>query len=160
MYDVMFDAPAYSASQICINKTTMNEYPSVFLMLSQLLASIALALPVAWDRERAGPSMGLRTFPLVSLGSCAYVLIALSIVGSEDPDALMRVMQGMMSGIGFVGGGAILKDSNHVRGTASAASIWVTGALGAAVGLQLWSLAVALSIINFAVVVVMTRFKS
>ena len=138
----------------------MNELPPVALMLLQLLASVVLALPVAWDREHQGPSMGLRTFPLVSLGSCAYVLIGLSIVGPEERDALMRVMQGLMSGIGFVGGGAILKDSDNVRGTASAASIWVTGALGAAVGFQLWSLAITLSICNFAIVVVMTRFKS
>ena len=138
---------------------TMNEVPPVSLMLLQLLASIALALPVAWDREREGPSMGLRTFPLVSLGSCAYALVALSIVDPESSDALMRVMQGLMSGIGFVGGGAILKDSDTVRGTASAASIWVTGALGAAVGFQLWSIAIALSVSNFAVIVIMTQFK-
>lgn len=129
-------------------------------MLLQLSASILLALPVAWDREREGPSMGLRTFPLVSLGSCAYVLVGLSLVSPDEHDMLVRIMQGLMSGIGFVGGGAILKDSDNVRGTASAASIWVTGALGAAVGFQLWSLAIALSIINFAVIVMMSRIKN
>ena len=138
----------------------MDDLSTLFLMLLQLFASIVLALPIAWDREHSGPTMGLRTFPLVSLGSCAYVLVGLSIVGPDESDAMMRVMQGLMSGIGFVGGGAILKDSSTVRGTASAASIWVTGALGAAVGFQQWPLAIALSITNFAVVVIMTRFKS
>ena len=138
----------------------MDDLSTLFLMLLQLFASILLALPIAWDREHSGPTMGLRTFPLVSLGSCAYVLVGLSIVGPDESDAMMRVMQGLMSGIGFVGGGAILKDSSTVRGTASAASIWVTGALGAAVGFQQWPLAIALSITNFAVVVIMTRFKS
>lgn len=137
----------------------MNEISSLFTMLLQLAASILLVLPVAWDREREGPSMGLRTFPLVSLGSCAYVLVGLSLVSPEEHDMLVRIMQGLMSGIGFVGGGAILKDSDNVRGTASAASIWVTGALGAAVGFQLWSLAIALSIINFTVIVLMSRIK-
>lgn len=138
----------------------MNDLPSLLTMLLQLSASILLALPVAWDREREGPSMGLRTFPLVSLGSCAYVLVGLSLVSPDEHDMLVRIMQGLMSGIGFVGGGAILKDSDNVRGTASAASIWVTGALGAAVGFQLWSLAIALSIINFAVIVMMSRIKN
>lgn len=81
-----------------------------------------------------------RTFPLASLVSCAYVLIGLSLVSTEEHDVLVRIMQDLMSGIGFVGVGAILKDDDHVRGTASAASIWITGALGAAVGFKLWSL--------------------
>jgi len=129
------------------------------LMILQLVASVVLVLPVAWDREHEGPSMGLRTFSLVSLGSCAYVIIGLSLVSTDEHEVLIRIMQGLMSGIGFVGGGAIIKDSDHVRGTASAASIWVTGALGAAVGFQLWELAIALSVANFAVVFVMTRVK-
>lgn len=83
----------------------------------------------------------------------------LSLVSTEEHDVLVRIMQGLMSGIGFVGGGAILKDDDHVRGTASAASIWVTGALGAAVGFQLWELAIALSVANFALIFTMTRIK-
>lgn len=137
----------------------MDTIQPTLLMVLQLAASVILVLPVAWDREYEGPSMGLRTFPLVSLGSCAYVLIGLSLVDTSEHDVLIRIMQGLMSGIGFVGGGAIIKDSDHVRGTASAASIWVTGALGAAVGFQLWDLAIALSVANFGVIFVMTRFK-
>ena len=137
----------------------MDTIQPTLIMVLQLIASVLLVLPVAWDREQKGPSMGLRTFPLVSLGSCAYVLIGLSLVSTEEHDVLVRIMQGLMSGIGFVGGGAILKDDDHVRGTASAASIWVTGALGAAVGFQLWELAFALSVANFALIFTMTRIK-
>ena len=137
----------------------MDTIQPTLIMVLQLIASVLLVLPVAWDREQKGPSMGLRTFPLVSLGSCAYVLIGLSLVSTEEHDVLVRIMQGLMSGIGFVGGGAILKDDDHVRGTASAASIWVTGALGAAVGFQLWELAIALSVANFALIFTMTRIK-
>ena len=100
----------------------MDIIQSTLIMVLQRIASVLLVLPVAWDREQKGPSMGLRTFPLVSLGSCAYVLIGLSLVSTEEHDVLVRIMQGLMSGIGFVGGGAILKDDDHVRGTASAAS--------------------------------------
>ena len=137
----------------------METFSPTVVMVLQLVACVALAMPVAWNREQEGPSMGLRTFPLVSLGSCAYVLIGLSLVDPDEHDALIRIMQGLMSGIGFVGGGAILKNDDHVRGTASAASIWVTGALGAAVGFQIWDLAVALAVANFMLIFVMTRVK-
>ncbi len=80
-------------------------------------------------------------------------------MSTEEHGVLIRIMHGLMSGIGFVGGGAILKSNDHVRGTASAASIWVTGALGAAVGFQLWELAVSLSVANFALIFTMTRIK-
>lgn len=137
----------------------MDALSALPLMLLQLAASVVLALPVAWNREREGPTMGLRTFPLVAMGSCAYALVGLSLVGPDNPEPLMRIMQGLIGGIGFVGGGAILKDTDTVRGTASAASIWVTGALGAAVGFQQWSLAIALSVANFTVIVVMSKIK-
>lgn len=126
----------------------------------QVLAAIALALPIAWDRESHSRIMGLRTFPLVSLGACGYVLMGQAFIGSDSPDALARIVQGVITGIGFVGGGAILKNDDHVRGTASAASIWVTGALGAAVGFQEWVLAALLSILNFAVVVLFGMLKA
>lgn len=125
----------------------------------KLIAALVIALPVAWDRERNSKIMGLRTFPLVSLGACAYVLISQSILGIHEPDATARIIQGLMTGIGFVGGGAILKSSDHVAGTASAASIWVTGAVGAAVGFGFWDYAIALSVLNFLVVIGMTRLK-
>lgn len=133
------------------------EFEWIFVL--QLLVAIALALPTAWNRERNSRIMGLRTFPLVSLGACAYVLVGQSFIGPGEPDAMARIMQGLLSGIGFVGGGAILKNGDHVKGTASAASIWITGALGASVGFRLWWLAVVLSALNFAIVLLMTQFK-
>jgi putative Mg2+ transporter-C (MgtC) family protein len=124
-----------------------------------LLAALALALPVAWNRERHSQIMGLRTFPLVAIGACGYVLIARTFLGEDDPDATARVMQGLMTGIGFVGGGAILKHDDYVVGTASAASIWVVGAIGAACAFGYWGMAVALSVLNLGIVTVFGRFK-
>jgi putative Mg2+ transporter-C (MgtC) family protein len=125
-----------------------------------LLGAFALALPVAWNREKHSNIMGLRTFPLVAVGACAYVLIAREFIGDDAPDATARIVQGLMTGIGFVGGGAILKHSDHVTGTASAASIWVMGAVGAAAGFGYWGFAIALSAINLMVVLVLSRFKT
>lgn len=125
----------------------------------KLLAAVLLALPVAWDRERNSKIMGLRTFPIVSLGACAYIVIAQQFLAAADPEAIARILQGLMTGIGFVGGGAILKSSNHVTGTASAASIWVTGAVGASAGFGYFDYAIALSVLNFLLVFGMTRLK-
>ena len=93
---------------------------------ARLTGAVLLALPTAWNREMNSRIMGLRTFPLVSLGACSYVLVAIAIVGSNSSPDLLRVLSGLMAGIGFVGGGAILKSDDRVRGTTSAASIWVT----------------------------------
>ncbi len=128
-------------------------------MALQLLAAAVLALPTAANREMNSRIMGLRTFPLVSVGACAYILIGLSFIPEDQPDALARIMQGLLSGIGFVGGGAILKSGDHVSGTASAASIWITGALGTAVGMQMWPLALLLSVFNFVIVWSMSSLK-
>ncbi|MEG3191845.1 MgtC/SapB family protein [Lysobacter sp. D1-1-M9] len=124
-----------------------------------LLGALALAFPIGWNRERHGNIMGVRTFPLVSVGACAYVLIAREFIGDDAPDATARIMQGLMTGIGFVGGGAILKHDDYVSGTASAASIWVVGAIGAAAGFGYWGHAIVLAILNFAVFTWFGRLK-
>lgn len=110
-----------------------------------------LALPVGWNWERIRHSTGLRTFPLVAVASCSYVLVAHYALGPGNA-SLDRVIQGLMTGIGFIGGGAIFKEGATVHGTATAASIWCTGALGAAVAFGAWDIAILLSAINLATV--------
>jgi putative Mg2+ transporter-C (MgtC) family protein len=126
----------------------------------RLLASMLLVLPTGWNRERETGTVGLRTIPLVSLGACGYALLASASFGDVDPDAMSRILQGLMMGIGFVGGGAILKNEDRVEGTATAASIWVVGAVGAATGLGLWALAVSLAVMNLALIVLLGRLKA
>lgn len=100
--------------------------------LLKLSAVFLLTMPIAWEREQLTRIMGLRTFPLVAVSSCGYVLIALAVIDASK-DAQARIIQGLMSGMGFIGGGAILKEGANVRGTATAASVWATGAIGAAI---------------------------
>ena len=116
----------------------------------RLLVALLLALPIGWERELAARSAGLRTFPLVALAACGYVLLALGVVG-DAPEAQARVLQGLMTGIGFIGGGAILKSKEHVHGTATAAGIWVTGAIGAAAAYGSFGLAILLSALTIGV---------
>src|SRR5437660_9651757 len=97
----------------------------------RLVIAYALALPVGWYREKEAHSIGVRTFPLVAMASCGYVLLSMA-PNQMDLQAQSRIIQGMVAGIGFIGGGAILKAQGNVHGTATAASIWNTGVLGAA----------------------------
>ena len=106
-----------------------------------------LALPIGWEREREAKSLGVRTFPLVAMASCGYVLVG-RLFGGASADAQSRIIQGVITGIGFIGGGAILKTQGSVRGTATAASIWNTGVIGTAVALERYEIAVVLSVLN------------
>jgi putative Mg2+ transporter-C (MgtC) family protein len=117
-----------------------------------------ITLPIAWEREQSTRIMGLRTFPLVAVASCGYVLIAISVIGASA-DAQSRIIQGLMSGIGFIGGGAILKEGANVRGTATAASVWTTGAIGAAIAYSRYEIAILLSAVTFLTLRVLTPLE-
>ena len=132
--------------------------PELLDYLGRFALAFALALPVALERERSTRIMGLRTFPLVALASCGYVLVAVSVLGGDSPDH-SRIIQGLMTGIGFIGGGAILKEGASVRGTATAASIWTMGVLGAAIGYGEIEIAVLLAVINFLILRVLTPIE-
>lgn len=130
-------------------------------ILLKLTAALGLALPLAWHRERHTRLAGLRTYPLVALGACAYLLIGLEMIGAEaPPDARARIFAGLLSGIGFLGGGAIIKNEDQVKGTASAAAIWIMGGVGAAVAVDQWGIAICLSAVIFTVFVLFGLLKN
>ncbi|MBB6179320.1 MgtC/SapB family protein [Pseudorhizobium flavum] len=126
--------------------------------LVTLLVAYVLALPIGWDREKNERSAGLRTFPLVAIASCGFIQAAESIVHG-NPEATARIVEGLITGMGFIGGGAILVVKNSVRGTATAASLWATGAIGTAVGLGAYDTAVVLSLVTFLTLRAMSQFK-
>ena len=115
--------------------------------LAQLLIAFLLPMFTAWDRETKSRSAGLRTFPLVSMAACAFTILAMTVFG--DADAQGKIVAGIITGIGFIGGGAILKDKSTVNGTSTAAAIWATGAVGIAVGVGRLEIALALSLMTF-----------
>jgi putative Mg2+ transporter-C (MgtC) family protein len=123
-----------------------------------LIVAYALALPTAFDRERHAQGAGLRTFPLVALGACAYMLVGRQVL--EIPDAQSRVVYGIITGIGFIGGGAILKGEKETQGTATAASIWLMGGIGIAVAWQRFDIAIVLSVTSFITLLWGGRFKT
>lgn len=125
--------------------------------ISRLLLAYFLALPVGWTREREEHSVGLRTFPLVAVASCGYIL--LGIAPGMTTDAQSRIIQGLVAGIGFIGGGAILKSHGEVHGTATAASIWTTGVIGAAIAQDRFFMAVTLAGLNLLTLRVLLPLK-
>lgn len=90
----------------------------------------------------------MRTFPLVAIGSCSFVLVAIRVLG-EASSGHARIIEGLIAGVDFIGGGAILKTGGRASGTATAASLWATGALGAAVAYGLYDIAATLSAATF-----------
>ncbi len=108
-------------------------------VLVRVVVAAALGGLLGAERERAGKAAGLRTHMLVALGAALFVLFPAE-AGMSTSD-LSRVIQGVATGIGFIGAGTILKraDSDEIQGLTTAASIWLTAAIGMAVGAgQLW----------------------
>ena len=133
------------------------DWNQVVTHLYQLGIAFVLALPVAWNREQRARGAGLRTFPLVSIAACGYMLVGMQVYSGSDAEA--RVMYGIITGMGFIGGGAILKDGASVSGTATAASLWNTGAIGISVAYSRYEIALVLSLINFLILQVSRSFK-
>lgn len=105
------------------------------VLLVRMLIAIVLAGIIGFERERRDAPAGLRTHMLVGLGSALFVLVPLQ--AGVSPADVTRVVQGVVSGIGFLGAGAILKESqgNQVRGLTTAASVFATSAIGVTAGM-------------------------
>ena len=115
----------------------------LWICFEKIAVAWLLVLPTGWWAEKQGHSVGMRTFPLVAMASCGFLLVLDNVNGDGS-----RVLQGMITGIGFVGGGAIVRDGVNVRGTATAASIWAAGAIGAAVALGRVEIAIVLAVMD------------
>jgi putative Mg2+ transporter-C (MgtC) family protein len=116
--------------------TDFSDLPDV-VAVTQLLLRLGLAAILGgllgFQRERAGRPAGLRTHMLVALGSALFVLIPLQ--AGMPLVEMGRVLQGLTTGIGFLGAGTILKRGVHIEGLTTAASLWVTAAVGVAAGM-------------------------
>jgi putative Mg2+ transporter-C (MgtC) family protein len=126
----------------------------------RLAAAALLGAVIGIQRERAGKPAGLRTHMLVSLGAALFVIAALE-AGLSAEDA-SRVIQGIATGIGFIGGGAILKlhDEREITGLTTAAGIWMTAAVGVAAGLGRWGSAAAGVALTWIVLAVLVELET
>ena len=123
----------------------LNHWPIFWKDLGQISLTFLLTALIGGEREHEEHSAGVRTFPLVGIASCGCLLLFGSPASSADQS---RVLQGLVTGIGFVGGGAILREGTTVKGTATAASIWNAGVIGASVALAHYEIAIILAFLN------------
>lgn len=126
--------------------------------LRDLAIAYVLSFLIGWDRERTERSAGLRTFPLVAIASCGFIQATEGMLRGS-PEGNARIVEGLITGIGFIGGGAIVKSGANVRGTATAASLWATGAIGAAVGLGAYDVAFVITIFTIATLRLLVPLK-
>lgn len=134
-------------------------YLDVFLRLG---AAVLAGAVIGFDREIRDKPAGLRTLTLVSLGSAVFTLTA---VGGGTADSASRVIQGIVTGVGFLGAGTIIRGrtEHSVRGLTTAASVWLAAAIGVACGLAYWPLvltAILLGLLVLAVEGIETRIKA
>jgi putative Mg2+ transporter-C (MgtC) family protein len=99
--------------------------------LLRVVLAFVLVLPLGWEREQRSRSAGLRTYPLLSVCVCGFLLLMQRAAGGPGEQA--DVFFGVLSGIGFVASGAIVKSAQGDSGMSTAVSLWVTGAIGAGV---------------------------
>jgi putative Mg2+ transporter-C (MgtC) family protein len=123
-----------------------------FLMIARLLLAGALGALIGFQREKAGKTAGIRTLAIISIGSALFT--GLSIFAFDTPDPA-RLAANIVTGIGFLGAGAIIlrREAGIVEGMTTAATIWVSAAIGIAAGAGLYVLAIGAAIIILVVLV-------
>jgi len=144
-----------------INEVMSKMHFDVVLFVSLLIKvviAVVLTSPVSVERYKDDKSAGLRTFPIVAVASCGYVILAGQVFGIAS-DQQTHILQGLVTGIGFIGGGAIVKDGNRVRGTATAAAIWSTSIVGAAVGYGRFEIAIVVGLFTTLTLWTISRYE-
>lgn len=132
----------------------------MLVLVLSLGASYLLALPLGWERKaRSEAHVGSRVFPLVSVSSCAYLFLGQRLFTGASSGEQSDVLQGLMTGIGFVGAGAIMKERGEVHGVATAAAVWTTGGIGASVAYGYYQIAVALCVLSLFILAIMPRLE-
>jgi len=122
-----------------------------YALFLQLLIAALLGVLVGTERSLAGKVAGMRTYGLVSMGACLFILTSLSAAelfagfGGVDP---MRVFEGVITGVGFIGAGMILFKDATLNGVTTAAGLWIAAGIGVTVGYGLYALAVFASVLT------------
>lgn len=127
------------------------------LILLHLLGALAVGVLIGYERSYHGRAAGIRTYALVCVASCLLTVINAypahwfggmsTPPGAADPT---RVIQGIMTGIGFLGAGVIMKEGLSIRGLSTAASIWMTAAIGVVIGVGFYGAAISAAVITVA----------
>ncbi len=123
-------------------------------MILRLLLAAALGAGIGYQRERANKPAGLRTHTLIALGSALFTVV--SIFGFGSGVDVSRVAAGVVTGIGFIGAGVIFRGmrGDHVMGLTTAASVWITAAIGLAAGVGMYLIAFIVAVVAVLVLMI------
>jgi putative Mg2+ transporter-C (MgtC) family protein len=129
-------------------------------LVTRLVTALILGAVIGAQREATGKPAGLRTHMLVAMGGALFVLAPLQ--SGMDLDGMSRVIQGIVTGIGFIGGGAILKlqEQRAIEGLTTAAGIWITAAVGIAAGLGRWGLAFVSTVLTWITLSIIVKIET
>src|SRR5215471_13327038 len=137
---------------------------SIITIIARLALSLALGFVIGLDREVMKKPAGLRTNILVALGSCAFTMLTYQLFYTFNSDGSkgdpIRIINGIMEGLGFLGGGSIIQSRGSVEGVTTAATIWVVGAVGLACGMGNYFLAIGITFLAFFVLTALKAFES
>ncbi|NOT48189.1 MAG: MgtC/SapB family protein [Acidobacteria bacterium] len=126
-------------------------------VIVRMISSVLIASIIGFQREAARKSAGLRTHILVSLGSTIFVIGCIGAGMRED--AISRVIQGIITGIGFIGAGTIIKRETNIKGLTTSAGLWATCAIGVIVGLGELGIALIAAVLIFLVLTIVRRIE-
>lgn len=136
---------------------SMNELMTNGLIMLHLLGALVVGFIIGYERSYHGRAAGIRTYSLVCVASTALTVVNAyptmwfgGLAHNTAPVDPTRVIQGIMTGIGFLGAGVIMRDGLSIRGLSTAASIWMTAAIGIVIGLGFYGAAISVAVITIA----------
>jgi putative Mg2+ transporter-C (MgtC) family protein len=130
-----------------------------FDTIGRLLLAAVLGAILGAEREMRQRAAGFRTNTLIALGSAAFTLISIQMAQSDGGDPT-RIPSQVVTGIGFLGGGAILRGQGDIRGLTTAATVWVNAAIGMAAGAGFYALAITATLVTLLVLTVFLRIEN
>src|ERR1043165_9206158 len=117
---------------------------------AQLLAAGIMGGLIGFERRVHHKAIGIAGMVMIAIGSTTYMLLATHLA-QTDPSSISRTLQGFLSGIGFLGGAVIFTSGFDVKGIKAAAAVWITGAIGLAIGTSYWLLGASVGAVTIAI---------
>lgn len=121
------------------------------LMATRTLLAVFLGALIGWEREQHGREAGIRTYASVSLGACVFGLISSHVTGGSNPHVISA---GVVTGVGFLGAGVILREQGRIVGLTTAATLWSTASVGLTIAYGMYTLGLLTALIVFALLAV------
>ncbi|UCD54742.1 MAG: MgtC/SapB family protein [Candidatus Omnitrophota bacterium] len=129
------------------------------IIILRLFIAVVCGAVIGLEREMRDKAAGLRTHILVCLGACLFGMLGLALVAEYRNADMLRLAQGLLIGIGFLGAGVIVREGASIKGLTTAAGIWVMGAIGLAVGVGYYHIALIGTIFGFLTITLFSRVE-